>query len=119
MDLKVHGRYDYNKQTINELVTDDGGIYMIGTGPTHVTFRRIYVGKAKNLRTRLLEHWSDNEENNCIKNCIKNKTLTFYYCYVNNERDRKNIEYTLYKQFPPECNEKVPEGEDVDIKFPC
>ena len=119
MDLKVHGRYGYNKQTVNELVTDDGGIYMIGTGPTYVTFRRIYVGKAKNLKTRLLEHLSDGGVDTCIKKYVRENHSSFYYCYVNNERDRKNIEYTLYKQSPPECNEKVPEGEKIDIDFPC
>jgi hypothetical protein len=30
----------------------------------------------------------------------------------------KNIEYTLYKKYKPECNEQEPEEQEIEINFP-
>ena len=117
MELDWHGRYDYGRDIIEKYVIDKGGIYMISVRLKNKKYSPIYIGKTRNLETRLLEHLSDDEENGCIKNNIK-YALSFRYCYVNNEYDRKNIEHTLYNRYTPECNKIIPEGKEIIINFP-
>ena len=118
MELNWYGRFDYNEKKVKEEVTNKGGNYMISARLQNGKNRPIYVGKARYLEKRLLEHLSNGEENKCIKDSVRDNILYFRYCYVNNERDRKNIEYTLYKRYTPKCNKDVPEGNEIKINFP-
>ena len=106
------------KKQLKKSVEDKGGNYVISVGLKNKKYNPIYVGKTKYLETRLLEHLSSNEENECIKDRVGNRILYFHYCYVNNEEDRKNIEYTIYKKFDLECNKIEPEGREILITFP-
>ena len=117
MHLEWRGRYDYDEQAIRGSDMNKSGIYIISAGPRIANKLPIYVGKAENLKTRLLEHLSDGGVDTCIKKYVRENQSSFYYCYVSNERDRENIEHTLYKQWTPRCNERTPEGKE--IKFNC
>lgn len=118
MKLDWHGLFDYYEETVKKVVSDTGGNYMISVGLKKGGYRPVYVGRTKHLETRLLKHLSNDEENKCIKNRVSDKALYFRYCYVNNQEDRKNIEYTLYNKYTPECNEIIPDGNEITITFP-
>ena len=117
MKLDWHGLFAYDEKIVKKLI-NKGGIYMISVKLQNGKFKSIYVGKTKYLVDRLLKHLSSNGENECIKYKVENSTLRFRYCYVNNEEDRKNVEYTLYKKYTPECNEVEPDGRKIVINFP-
>lgn len=91
---------------------------MISVGLTEGGYNPIYVGKAKDLETRLLSHLSQDEPNQCIKGRVGKKALYFRFCYVSLEEDRQNVEYTLYKRYGPKCNQLEPEGQEIPIIFP-
>lgn len=72
----------------------------------------IYVGKAKNLRRRLLAHASGNGRNKKLSCYVRQARLSFRYRVENGEI--KRAEEELYRQFretygrPPECNQISP-----------
>ena len=118
MELKWHGLFDFNAITVKKCVADKGGNYMISVGLREGGYRSIYIGKAKFLETRLLQHLSIDEDNDCIKSRVNSKALYFRYCYVDSEIGRQNVEHTLYKKYTPTCNQKEPEGREITITFP-
>lgn len=118
MDLEWHGLHDFNETNIKKYVIDKGGNYMISVGLEKGGYRPLYVGKTKSLETRLLEHLSDDEDNECLKGRVGNYELYFRYCYVNDAEDRTNIEHTLYKKYFPECNKVSPQGKEISITYP-
>ena len=118
MILEWHGLFDYNEEKVKKVVINKGGNYMISVGLTEGGYRPIYVGKSTQLETRLLEHLSTQEENECIRKRVNNNALYFRYCYVDSEDDRKNIEHTLYKKYSPSCNQQEPDGNQISITFP-
>lgn len=118
MNLEWHGRFSFTKEKIISLVGTSGGNYMISVKLENEKYRSIYVGKTENLRTRLLEHISDNEDNICLSNHVEKYILEFRFCYVSSKDDRSNVEHTLYHKYPHECNEIEPEGKMIEITAP-
>ncbi|MDE2589409.1 MAG: GIY-YIG nuclease family protein [Patescibacteria group bacterium] len=117
MDLEWHGRFSFTDEKVREVTeTDGGGNYMILVELKNGNYRPIYVGKAENLRKRLLEHFSEN--GTCLKKHIEKYTLGMRFCYVGAEGDRKDVEHTLYHKYSHECNEKEPEGKIIEITPP-
>ena len=117
MSLKWHGKYSYNETNVKNYVGNKGGNYMISVKLKSGNYRPIYVGKTKYLKTRLLGHLEDSN-NACLKNHVSKHMLYFIWCDENNDENRTNIEYTLYKEYSPECNEDIPEGVEISITLP-
>lgn len=110
---------EYNEKAVKEFIEEKGGVYLIVLRQEDRSRKVRYIGKAEKLRTRLLEHFSEEEPNKCLSNYAKgNYEKYMIWVYIPLEEDRKNIEYTLYKKYTPKCNEKEPEGKIVDISFP-
>ena len=82
---------------------DDGNYYIF------------YVGKAEDIKKRLLEHLSDSETNVCIKNYLATKDCFYRYAKITKSYIRDAAERQMYKQYEPSCNEKEPDGRD-DVK---
>jgi excinuclease UvrABC nuclease subunit len=97
-----------NKRIIENQVSEESGIYCLMIPAEHNKVQFTYVGKAKNLRERLLQHLSDSEQNNCIKSKLK-KTFWFDIAIVKNESERKGIEKYIFDLLQPQCNEYSPE----------
>lgn len=116
--LQWYGLFVYNEGNVKKFVIDKGGNYMISVSLTEGGYKPIYVGKAVKLETRLLQHLSSDEENECLRSRVSEKVLYFRYCYIDSEEDRKNIEHTLWKKHSPKCNEQEPEGKEVSITLP-
>ena len=71
-----------------------------------------YVGQAINIKTRLLQHLSGNEENECINEHVEQYECRFVYAMVSKKENRDGIEKYLFEQYNTECNEISPP--DVD-----
>lgn len=118
MNLEWHGKFPFKKEQVSSLVGTTGGNYMISVKLESGKYRSIYVGKAENLKSRLLEHLSDKEPNKCLRDHVENYVIEFRFCYVNSENNRSDVEYTLYHDYPHECNEVEPEGKIIEITAP-
>lgn len=118
MKLTWYGKFLYTQSKVKKLVSNSPGNYMISVKFKSGKYRSIYVGQATKLQNRLLDHFSSLEKNTCLKKNVKEFYLAFRFCYVSVQKDRNNVEYTLYKKYPHECNDKVPTGSIIPITPP-
>ncbi len=100
---------DYTESNVKNKVPEKGGVYLI--------YKRscFYVGQADNLMTRLLDHLSDKEENECIKNHVHNHICKFVYALVVQLANRDGIGKYLIDYFKTrsECNRNSPNVEPI------
>ena len=80
-----------------------------------------YVGESGDLQRRLLEHLSDDEENECIKRLMKDTTY-FRFALLETEKDRLCAESYLYQEFDvdgngPPCNKQEPQVDPCEINL--
>ena len=86
-------------------IPNDGGIYkVLRDDGKEGSLSRIYVGKAASLRAQYNRHLSNDEENDCLKDNIKNKRCYFKYAILTGEDERKRVEDYLLKTERYECN---------------
>jgi excinuclease UvrABC nuclease subunit len=108
-----------------DLTTDEvstirevAGVYRLGyLDPTDNKYKVYYVGQAANLKTRLTNHLSENEENSCCKRHLSNYNCYFKAAGVSTQSDRDACERALYDHFEPPCVEKVPDVDPADINY--
>ena len=67
---------------------------------------RVYVGRAKKLRERYLEHFSPNEQNTCLKRNLAKKGCYYKYALLSGEDNRIAAESHLLEEGTYECNKK-------------
>lgn len=91
------------------------GVYRLSYMHDNGNYYVFYVGQSEDVKKRLLEHRSSNEQNVCIKNFLSTKKCFFRYAKVSTKDIRDAAEKLMYKQYEPSCNEKEPAGRD-DIK---
>lgn len=93
------------------------GVYLLWVKYKSGQWECFYIGQASNLEDRLLDHLSDEEENNCIKENVKYRS-GFHYAKVGRESDRDGIEKYLYDHYSPECNKVDPGGTPIRVNLP-
>lgn len=76
-----------------------------------------YVGQAKNLNERLNQHLPGNEVSLCCNKFLKNYNCYFKACAISTQSDRDGAEVALYEKYNPDCVEKIPDVEALDINF--
>jgi len=109
----------YAKTIVNNNVQDKSGIYLLWVKLESGRWKVTYVGQAKNIRIRLLEHLSNNEENQCLKNDVNKYIYGFEYAIVSNKKDRDGVENYLYNYYEPECNQiSPPKAQSIEINLP-
>ncbi|MFZ3138631.1 MAG: hypothetical protein WA126_14705 [Thermodesulfovibrionales bacterium] len=81
-------------------------------------WRCYYVGQADDLKTRLIDHLSKNEENTCIKNNVQDYVSGYEYAKVSRQSDRNGIEKYLYDNYKPSCNKQDPGGVPIPVNLP-
>lgn len=106
----------FNKESIESLPNDLPGVYRLSYEADDGDRYVFYVGQSENIRDRLLEHLSSDEENVCIKNYLSTKKCFFRYAEISEASIRNATERQTYKHYEPACNDKEPEGRD-DIKL--
>jgi len=91
------------------------GVYRFSYKATDGNYYVFYIGKADDIKKRLLEHLSPSEQNVCIKNYLATKECFFRYAKITKDYIREAAEKQMYKQYEPSCNDKEPDGRD-DVK---
>ena len=96
-------------------VPEKPGIYIISTRQeVDHAYEVKYVGQADNLRARVLEHWSKNEQNKALKDHIaEDYVMKFNYSLVESKPHRDGMELYMYNIYKPPFNLKLPKGEEV------
>lgn len=106
----------YTDVNVRKEVKDNSGIYRLSyQNKDKLTI--FYVGESATLQTRLLEHLSTNEANDCIKQKINNNDCYFRFAYVSGESNRKCAERYMYDKINPQCNKKVPDTNPCEINL--
>ena len=96
-----------NTQNVKTTVPQYSGVYLLYSSGTSKYF---YVGQAKNLQERLLQHLSDVETNTCVRNTIRTTVCGFTFIEVNSQSERDRLEKSFYDKFDPTCNIAKPGG---------
>jgi len=91
-------------------VPDDAGVYEFWVGQVNSSKRRIYVGKADNLKTIYTSHLTDEEPNQCLKDHIKQHVWYYRFAIMSTKADREDAELGLYRKYTYECNKVEPPG---------
>ncbi|MBL7073873.1 GIY-YIG nuclease family protein [candidate division KSB1 bacterium] len=107
----------YNESEVKKYVPTSAGVYLLWVKYKSDRWEAFYIGQASNLENRLLEHLSDEEKNNCIKENVK-YTSGFHYAKVGKQSDRDGIEKYLYDHYSTECNKVDPGGTSILVNLP-
>ena len=117
MQLNWTSRLSLTNERV-ETIKEIAGVYrLIYRQPDDNSYYVYYVGQAENLRERLYKHLPENETSSCCKKHLKNYNCYFRAAAVSRQSDRDGIEVTLYNKYKPECVEKIPDAEPIDINF--
>lgn len=98
------------KENKNAKIPEDPGVYEFHVGLESGRKRRIYVGKAENLKAVYLAHLRDDEPNKCLKNHLKKNVWYYRDAIIKNKADREDAELGLYRRHSYECNTIEPPG---------
>ncbi len=104
----------YTHENVHSHAPTSAGVYKLAY-PNADNLIVFYIGQADNLDTRLKEHLSDSEQNQCIKQKLARGDCQFTYAVVPNKNDRDGAERALYDYFKPVCNLIVPPGPAISI----
>lgn len=74
------------------------GIYMISVRQAAGGYLARYIGKARDLHARFLEHLSPYEQNACIRDVLANYGCQFQYALIGREEDRVDTEAAWIRQ---------------------
>ena len=109
----------YTETTVSNSVPEKAGIYLLWVKLKNGKWRCFYVGQADNLTTRLMQHLSDTEKNECIKTSVSKYICRFEFALVGKQTDRDGIEKYLYNYYSPECNKiSPPDVEPIEVNLP-
>lgn len=106
---------ELTKSSVQALADNMPGVYRLSYKADDDKYYVYYVGKAEDIKDRLLEHLSSGEKNICIRNYLSGKSCFFRFANVTKSYIRDAAERQMYKHYEPTCNEKEPEGRD-DVK---
>jgi len=105
-------------ENIRTYTPTSAGVYLLWVQLKDEKWRCYYVGQAENLEQRLLDHISEAEPNECIKENVAKYISGFEYAKVAKQNDRSGIEKFLYDQYKPECNRTDPSGTPIEVNLP-
>jgi excinuclease UvrABC nuclease subunit len=118
MEITWSAFHDLNKENVERNVPEVAGVYLLWVKLKSEKWMCYYVGQAEDLQTRLLEHCSPAEQNDCIKNNVQNHISGYEYAKVAKQADRDGIEKFLYNHYKPECNKQDPGGTPIEVNLP-
>lgn len=76
-----------------------------------------YVGQAIDLNNRLGDHLPGDEEDNCCQKFLNKYSCFFRAAAVSRQEDRDGIEATLFDYFDPDCSERTPDVQPIDVNI--
>ncbi len=107
----------YIHDIISKKVENKSGVYVIAClNKERMIFFPYFTGETENLRKKALEHLSDYEENNCIKEKLTGQCY-FQFAYIQNEEERKGAARHLYNKYNPQCNSSIPDAKPLEFNL--
>ncbi|MEK7558958.1 MAG: hypothetical protein AAB521_01480 [Patescibacteria group bacterium] len=92
------------------------GVYRLSRKKEDGKFYVFYVGSAGNIKEKLLNHISEQEENTRLKQYLnQGGEFRFKYAEVQDQNFREAIEKQLYRHYLPELNAEEPKS-TLDIE---
>jgi len=110
--------HSLTESTVINHVPDKSGIYILWVEVKGEKWRCIFVGQAQDIRTGLLQHMTNNEENERLKENVKEFVCGFQYALVEKQSDKDGMEKYLYEYNNPECNNTPPDVKQIEINIP-
>jgi len=107
----------YIESGVRRYAPKSAGVYALWVNYKSGKWGCFYGGKADNLESRLLDHLSTDEPNECIKANVKYK-CGFMWIEITTEAERSGAEKYLYDSMKPECNRVDPGGTPLRIPLP-
>jgi excinuclease UvrABC nuclease subunit len=99
-------RRDYIERDVKDNVSESAGVYRLIYPGAKGKYYVFYVGQAKDLRARLLQHLGASEENACIKRHLRDHSCLYRVAYVPRQEDRDSEEKGNIDEYDPDCNKK-------------
>ncbi len=99
--------YPYNEGSVRKNAPEDPGVYRLSYLSNDGERYVFYVGQAKNLEERLLDHLRPSDPNSCIRGFLSGKFECFFrfqVIWTASERDR--IETEEIDRYKPRCNSR-------------
>lgn len=118
MQIEWSSFHRLTEENIRKYVPTSAGVYLLWVRLKNEEWRCYYVGQANNLQQRLLDHMSDDEPNECIRDYVSKYISGFEYAKVGKQGDRDGIEKFLYDHYKPECNKSDPGGTPIEVNLP-
>ncbi|GAH76029.1 unnamed protein product [marine sediment metagenome] len=91
--------YSYTRDNVKIYVPTSKGVYRL-----LIKNRIFYIGQAKNLQKRLLEHLGTRERNRCLKKYLQNYSCFFRFSELNCDEDLLQTERDQILKYNPPCN---------------
>jgi excinuclease UvrABC nuclease subunit len=107
----------YNETEVKKIAPTSTGVYALWVKYKEKGWVCFYVGKANNIESRLLDHLSNDEDNECIKEDVKYR-CAFCWIEITTADERSGAEKYLYDTIKPECNQNDPGGNPRKIPLP-
>lgn len=108
----------YTESAVKRYVPAEAGVYLLWVKLKNGKWRCFYVGQGSDIKDRLFDHLSDDEENEGIKNKVSKYICGFEYAKVSKQSDRDSIEKFLYDYYEPKCNKVDPGGSPIEVNLP-
>ncbi len=105
----------YDSETVSNVVPDRPGVYVLWT--VFAFTGVFYVGKSKELSSRLQRHLEGSEENICLKDKLSCFQCGFSFAEANFYQ-LDSIERYLYERYKPSCNNQLPEAFALPVNLP-
>jgi len=87
----------YDETTVKRYASSEDGIYLLWVKLKEgKKWRCFYVGQARNLEARLLQHLSSKEDNDCLRKKLANNVCGFEYAEIGRQADRDGMERSTY-----------------------
>lgn len=100
-----------------DLLPELSGVYRLSYKSSDGNIYVFYVGQAENIKERIGEHFSQTENNLCVREKLTKYTCYVRYARVDNSNVKNGAEKYLYRHYSPSCNLAEPEGSDIIINI--
>jgi hypothetical protein len=107
----------YSEAEVRKYAPTSAGVYLLWVNYKSGKWGCFYVGRADNIKTRLLNHGKPEEPNKCVKEDLRYK-CGFMWIDITTEEERSGAEKYLYDTLKPECNQNDPGGKALKIPLP-
>lgn len=116
MDIKIEwsSLIELTKETLAEL-PEQPGIYRLSYKSDEDKYYVFYVGTTTNLKTSIINHTEEKEDNVCIKARLSRGRCAVKYSVVENESVRASGLWQAYKFYQPSCNQTAVQHPGGDI----